>query len=307
MLFEPIAVPFGGETLHLVDGGVHDNQGTSALVARDCTLLLVSDASGQLKNDANASTSFAAVGLRANEIVQERLRIALYESLNARRRGALLRGMLFMHLRLGLKDRDDAMTDYGIPTGIQRRLSAIRTDLDVFNDAEALSLMLSGYRMTDQQLGVQLPAIQGKTLIHGSWKFSEIDPLVTANPSPPALIALLDLGASRFLKAWRAVPVLKRLGQLLIVAVAIAAIAGVLLLLRSDAVISVSSLAWSVILAVVAFMLARYLKIKVPNWKQEVTLVAIAVGGAGLARIHKRWIDPAYIAAGRVDRLGRKP
>jgi len=307
MLFEPIAVPFGDETLHLVDGGVHDNQGTSALVARDCTLLLVSDASGQLKNDASASTSFAAVGLRADEIVQERLRIALYESLNARRRGALLRGMLFMHLRLGLCDEDKDNTSYGIPTGIQRRLSAIRTDLDVFNDAEALSLMLSGYRMTDDQLTAQLPSIKGKTASEGAWKFGQIDPLVTANPSSPALIALLDLGSSRFLKAWRAVPFLKRLGQLLIVVAAIAAIGGLLLLLRSDAVISVSSLAWSAVTALVAFLIARYLHVKVPSWKQEVTLVAIAFGGAGLARIHKRWIDPAYIAAGRVDRLGGKP
>jgi hypothetical protein len=149
-------VPFGSDRVNLLDGGVHDNQGTSALLANDCTLLLVSDASGQLTNDANASTSFAAVGARADAIVQERLRIALYETLASRRRGSLLRGMMFLHLTLGLKAEDAAPTSYDIPTAVQRRLAAIRTDLDVFNDAEALSLMLSGYLMTDDQFRAQL-------------------------------------------------------------------------------------------------------------------------------------------------------
>src|SRR5207249_1223700 len=97
VLFEPIAVVFGNTAVNLLDGGVHDNQGASALLDQDCTLLLVSDASGQLSNDAGARTSFAAVGLRADEIVQERLRIALYEALESRRRGSLLRGMMFLH------------------------------------------------------------------------------------------------------------------------------------------------------------------------------------------------------------------
>ena len=40
------------------------------------------------------------------------------------------------------------LTSYGIRRDLQRRLAAIRTDLDAFNDIEASSLMASGYRMT---------------------------------------------------------------------------------------------------------------------------------------------------------------
>jgi hypothetical protein len=303
VLFEPVSVPFGDTTVNLLDGGVHDNQGTSALLAYDCTLLLVSDASGQLDNAANASTAFAAVGLRADSIVQERLRIALYEALESRRRGSLLRGMLFLHLRLGLRDRDDERTDYGIPTGVQRRLSAIRTDLDVFNDAEALSLMLSGYLMARQQLPVQLPGLSVPETSEHPWAFRHIEPKVVASPPSTRLVSLLDLGSTRFLKVWRAIPVLRWTGITLLVLAGLASLAGLVSLLWSERVIRVSAVASAVLTFLAGVLVERLLRVKIPSWKKDVTLWATALTGAAVARLHAWRLDRLYLDAGRRDRL----
>ena len=303
VLFEPIKVAFGSHTVDLLDGGVHDNQGTSALLANDCTLLLVSDASGQLDHATDASTSFAAVGVRADSIVQERLRIALYEALESRRRGSLLRGMMFLHLRLGLKPDERTPTDYGMPTGVQRRLSSIRTDLDVFNDAEALGLMLSGYLMTTQQMPVQLRDVDLPQPASPTWQFQQVT-AAFASPTP-RLMALLDLGASRFLKAWRAVPELKWLGRAMLAAALLAAFGWLVVLAGSEDVIPVrkSAIAWSILGAIGAVLLQKFLRIKVPNWKQELAVLGTAAAGALVVWIHSKWLDPRYIKAGQRDGL----
>jgi predicted acylesterase/phospholipase RssA len=303
VLFEPIAVPFGGEIVNLLDGGVHDNQGTSALLANDCTLLLVSDASGQLTGDATAATSFAAVGARADGIVQERLRIALYETLASRRRGSLLRGMMFLHLRLGLRNDDAVATDYGVPTGVQRRLSAIRTDLDVFNDAEALSLMASGYLMTRQQLGEQLPMVRVGAPKEHVWSFRAIEPSIATQS--PRLLELLDLGASRFLKAWRAVPLLRWTGLTALAVLALAGLGLLAMLLLSDRVLAipVSTIAWTILSGLAAAAAARYLRVKAPNWHKEAAFIVLAIGGAALAKVHAKWLDRAYIRVGHRSRF----
>jgi hypothetical protein len=50
MLFAPLRLGsyYDGIELSLVDGGVHDNQKTVALLASDCNVVLVSDACGHL-------------------------------------------------------------------------------------------------------------------------------------------------------------------------------------------------------------------------------------------------------------------
>lgn len=46
-VFEPIVAPFSSDyNIKLVDGGVYDNQGISALLERDCRVTWISDASG---------------------------------------------------------------------------------------------------------------------------------------------------------------------------------------------------------------------------------------------------------------------
>jgi NTE family protein len=72
----------GAEFLvQLSDGGVYDNQGIEALMDeqpvlrnKNCSHLLVSDASGQLNDELNPSTSIANVLSRTNEILMKRVR-----------------------------------------------------------------------------------------------------------------------------------------------------------------------------------------------------------------------------------------
>ena len=62
--------------VQLVDGGVHDNQGIQGLLDPQlgCTHFVISDASGQLNNEAHPSTVFHSVLGRSNQIMMERIR-----------------------------------------------------------------------------------------------------------------------------------------------------------------------------------------------------------------------------------------
>jgi predicted acylesterase/phospholipase RssA len=153
--------------VRLVDGGVHDNQGVAALLEQGCTVLLVSDASGQMSSQDFPSTGLLGVPLRANSVLQARIRTAQYQDLEGRRRGGLLKGLMFVHLKKDLESlpvdwidtKDPSRTpppaqlaSYGVDKGIQRCLAAIRTDLDSFSEVEAYALMTSGYLMTETAL-----------------------------------------------------------------------------------------------------------------------------------------------------------
>ena len=54
-LFDPIQMDglFPKRTVALVDGGVHDNQGTASLAEQECSVIVVSDASGQMDQRCN--------------------------------------------------------------------------------------------------------------------------------------------------------------------------------------------------------------------------------------------------------------
>ncbi|HZF39971.1 MAG TPA: patatin-like phospholipase family protein, partial [Blastocatellia bacterium] len=79
-LFEPLALPnyYEGLVVRLVDGGVYDNQGTSSLLDQRCNILLVSDASGQMSTEKDPGAGLLAVPLRANSVLQARVRVAQY-------------------------------------------------------------------------------------------------------------------------------------------------------------------------------------------------------------------------------------
>lgn len=175
-LFEPLALDklYPERTIRLVDGGVCDNQGIGGLIEQDCTVLLVSDGSGQMGSMPDPSNGLLGVPLRSNTILQARVRAAQYQELTARKRSSLLRGFMFIHLKSDLDvdpvdwidcqdpfaasddarppERQGPRTSYGIAKKIQERLAAIRTDLDSFSDAESYALMTSAYRMTEHQL-----------------------------------------------------------------------------------------------------------------------------------------------------------
>lgn len=161
-LFHPLAISdmYDGIRVQLVDGGVHDNQGVQALIDEDCTHLIVSDASGQMRDVANPATRIPAVGGRSMSIYGDRIRDEqLIRVAEHARPHALL------HLRKGLVpatrwagsgrspdfDRIGKVRcgDFGVADEAQEALARVRTDLDAFSDAEAYSLMLDGYLMTD--------------------------------------------------------------------------------------------------------------------------------------------------------------
>jgi predicted acylesterase/phospholipase RssA len=200
-LFEPLALDglYPDRNVRLVDGGVCDNQGIASLLEQDCTVLLVSDGSGQMESQAVPSESALGVPLRSNGILQARVREAQYGDVSARRRAWLLRGLLFVHLKQDLPGGAVAwkdcppqyqvsdferqkvarnQTSYGVKIEVQKQLAAVRTDLDSFNDAEAYALMASAYRITGKPFEGDKPPVEGPTAKEQSaeWKFLTVDP-----------------------------------------------------------------------------------------------------------------------------------
>jgi len=97
------------------------------------------------------------------------------------------------------------LTKYGILKRVQRRLAALRTDLDSFSDTEAFALMTSGYRMTEHAFpaSVQGFPTQART---ESWRFLSIEePMRTIlgqRAEHERLVHLLDVGKHRAFKIW---------------------------------------------------------------------------------------------------------
>lgn len=227
-LFEPLAMDelFPGRVVRLVDGGVCDNQGVAGLLDQDCTVLLVSDGSGQSASQDDPSQNPLGVLWRSDNILQARVREAQYRELAARVRSSLLRNLMFVHLKQELEVKpedwlyctdpynpaDDelptepagAETSYGFDRELQNGLSAIRTDLDSFNDVEAYALMLSGYRMTERSLGASLPDFSA-TVCAGTWTFAEVGDGITKNGGARYAFTreIVEVGGSVAFKVWR--------------------------------------------------------------------------------------------------------
>jgi hypothetical protein len=168
-----------------------------------------------------------AVPLRTNSVLQARVRVAQFRELSAQRRSSSLRGLMFIHLKKGLqvkpldwidcpdpqdsRDSDPPLTKYGINKNAQERLAAIRTDLDSFSDAEARSLMISGYRMTEFEVARSLPEFD-KSDVDGAaadWQFRKFDESLTLAEAPAPLLKLLSVAASLAFKIWRLWPPLR--------------------------------------------------------------------------------------------------
>ena len=246
-LFGPITFPnlYNKKVVRLVDGGVHDNQGVAALLDQDCSVLLVSDASGQMHAIDEPDSGMLGVPLRSNSILMSRVREAQFLDLVARRRSSLLRGVMFIHLKKGLqsppvdwidcedpydasdseefydpaKDSDSLqLTRYGILKKVQIRLSAVRTDLDSFSDVEAFALMTSGYHMTENEFA---GCITGFPNAQGSqpWRFLGIEKpmkqLAGCKDEHEKLIQLLDAAKSTGFKIWTISKALRYVSMLL--------------------------------------------------------------------------------------------
>ena len=235
-LFEPLALSglYDEITVRLVDGGVYDNQGAAGLLDQGCSVLLISDASGQMPTQDQPSTGMLGVPLRSNGILQSRVRSAQYHELDARLRSELLQELMYIHLKKELTaDPKDwigcaeptekqvlrPVTDYGINREYQAALADIRTDLDSFSDNEAHALMLSGYRMTEHYCPETLSELT-KPVGAQPWMFLRLDSTMKREELDKDLLKQLQTGRQHFFKVWR-------LSRLLHVT---AAVGGILLL-----------------------------------------------------------------------------
>ena len=230
-MFEPLNLPglYKDKIVRLVDGGVFDNQGTASLLEQGCSVLLVSDASGQMTSDDNPGKNLLDVVLRSSSISQERVRWAQHRELEARLRSGLLKGLMFIHLKkdLGTDPTDwidcpdpydstsDArppelrgpLTRYGVRKDIQQLLSGVRTDLDSFSEGEAYALMASGYFMTEYEFAKNLanfPGVDPKNISNRSgWLFLDYEKSLKQPGRDEKLKQLLMVSPQSAFKIWR--------------------------------------------------------------------------------------------------------
>jgi predicted acylesterase/phospholipase RssA len=221
-IFEPLRIDdaYEGIQVQLIDGGVHDNQGTVGLMAQNCNYLIVSDAAGQLLMEPAPKPGLpglASYAIRAMDTLMERVRLANYADLAARVRTKLVRGMIFLHMKEGL-DADPVRLKFsneaydvrraplspsGVRKDFQKVLSELRTDLDGFTDDEANALMACGYKMgaaAVERDGKPFQSLFGAT-VNVDWPFqgllSELESTETSTPRRKDLLRSLSRGSDR--------------------------------------------------------------------------------------------------------------
>jgi predicted acylesterase/phospholipase RssA len=248
-LFDPVEFRglYPDRSIRLVDGGTHDNQGIVGLLEQECTVMLVSDASGQTSSENEPSGNILSVGFRSSNILMARVREAEYRELELLRRSSALNGFVFLHLKKDLEavpvdwvdcqdpteDETPAriapLTTYGMPRPVQSRLAAIRTDLDSFSDTEAYTLMLSGYRMMTAEVQKSLSHLPFLDGARRRWDFLAVEAVALRTPGKELehvdMLKQLSVGANQLFKVWRLQPIL--VYQVIIVALILVGILGV--------------------------------------------------------------------------------
>lgn len=344
-LFEPLALEelYPGRTVRLVDGGVHDNQGVEGLLDEGCTIILCSDASGQMEDLKRPSDSVIGVPLRSNSILMDRVREAEYKDLRGRVENRALKGLFFIHLKKDLKTQpidwigcgnptvplrqSPCTTEYGIDRDLQRKLAAIRTDLDSFSEVEAYSLMLSGYLMTEhefRELDRQHkkdgePGTWGGFKVEmprGRWKFLDLENLMrqprdSSDARRAELEKHLEAGSSLFFKVWKLIPSLKTaafaVGAALVIFLLYAAYSYWNTSIASITVtVGVLSTAVLFFIAGAVFPVIKWLKPE-QAVRGYVYKAAIAVTGFFVTNIHLKIFDPLFIDRGRLEYLMDPP
>ncbi len=340
-LFEPLEIAdlYKKSTVKLVDGGVHDNQGIAGLLDEGCTLILCSDASGQMDSELNPGTTIPGVPLRSNSILMDRVREIEYQDLVARVESRALDGLFFTHLKSGLKIEKVAFktgsgdlssgkqskTEYGIHPVIQKKIAALRTDLDCFSEVEANALMLSGYKMTEWQFS-ELQRQHEESGEAGSWgdfainaesefdswsfldsdfvQIAKVDP-ESGDPAAENLAKQLDIGASLFLKVFKAVPLLKYTGLMLLLVIAITS----LYCIWQNWELSVFQITVGGIATIVLFALLAFLW-PVFKWlnpksviENKLLLFILGLLGSMVSLVQVYILDGFYLRSGKLQKL----
>ncbi len=223
-LYNDFLAEKGAQTItpQLVDGGVFDNQGVEGLLQNECNCFIISDAAGQMGVENEVSTGTIPVLLRVSSILQDRVRSESLKSLfTPENKGKIA----FMDLRRGLGIREIAWVNrkgkqgldktrpaysqnFKIDPRVQEKLSLMRTDLDAFTEVEAYSLMLDGYRMTENELPDLQFAQNYAQKTQANWKFTEIAPWAE-NPDQNAdYLYQLEVAEMVAFKALRLFPII---------------------------------------------------------------------------------------------------
>lgn len=352
-LFAPLEIHdlYPGRVVRLVDGGVHDNQGVESLLDEAVSFILCSDACGQMEDNPSPSDGLLGVPLRANSILMDRVRETEYQDLRAREEDRALQGLFFIHLKKDLVpagldwvDCQDPSrerprlntTPYGIDRDLQRRLAALRTDLDSFTEVEASALMLSGYLMTEQEtqrLNQEARALnEGSPLADGAdtwggfdvnagrshWAF--LDPELERIMGKPEdssdlrrrdLGRQLEVGAACAFKVWHLIPSLR----LTALALGGASAVGLLWLLFSNWNEDIGLGNWKLghlavtLILLLAGSLAPALRWLTPEkaMRSWALKLGLAVFGWLAANLHLRVFDPIYLRRGKLKRLLKLP
>ena len=325
-LFDPVEMRglYPDRAVRLVDGGVHDNQGVAGLLEQECTILLVSDASGQMTSQAAPGPEPVTVLKRTQDVSMACIRESRFEQLAFQRRAGALTGLMFLHLKKDLEiehvdwvDCEDpycdsttdpcerTLTPYQMPKEIQGRLAGIRTDLDTFSDAEAYALMLSGYRMTGFEFGRCIPGLPVSDAAPVDWKFLSASPAVDRKPDYEKdnrhLRKILKTGSRLPFKVWFLRPVASVLAGILgLVVLGVAGWAAWWLIQQLRQLhlpLGKPMLALAGVLLVYLLVLCRMGR---KSFWVIVSGLGVVTVGWLIARLHLWLFDPLYRGAGQI-------
>ncbi len=337
-IFEPLVLKdlYPDRVVRLVDGGVCDNQGAFGLLEQDCTVMMISDASGQMSSQEDPASGVIGPLKRSNTILQSRVREAQHGELLARWRSSLLRGFMFVHLKEDLsvdpvdwvdcRDphnalEDDAfpaarkgiLTRYGIAKELQESLAKVRTDLDSFSDVESYSLMTSAYRMTDYAFKQSeslknFPGQAGNEM----WDFLKIErSMVGIGAGYSRVKKLLGLSSSLAFKVWKGSPIVTAVAIVFLLSMIAFALWGYMNISLVRSIIN-----WSgVVLAITALLTTIFTivsKVIVGGMRWRAILSPIVLGtlmisiGWILMRLHLLIFDKIFLRRGSMQKIERQ-
>ena len=327
-LFEPIVLDklYEDVTVRLVDGGVHDNQGIMGLLEQDCTVIIVSDASGQMGTQDDPSRGLLGVPLRSNSILMARVREAEYRELEARNRSSLLRKLVYLHLKKDLevdpkdwidcKEPHDMLnstrpvngsksdTSYGIPKGIQEKIAGIRTDLDSFSDKEAFALMTSGYRMAEIEFERHFETLSTDSDDPPDWPFLKVEDSFKDKEESIKMLKLLKVAGNTALKIWLLSKPLMAVGIVIVLAL----VFGFLLACLkwpSLPLITLGMIGTTLFFFMIGLFIGKTI-LRIVNFRDTLSQIAIGLGmsllGWGVARLHLHVFDRWYLRAGSMEK-----
>jgi len=137
VLFDPIELRLDGEIFKLSDGGLYDNMGLSSLIADECSHIIVSDGSGQFKEDKKPSSFRLDVLGRVMGVLMNRTREGEYKMAKSLEELAILKALSIFHME----------SESSLDNELQEKLAQVRTDLDAFHELESTGLVYAGYKI----------------------------------------------------------------------------------------------------------------------------------------------------------------